>query len=153
MWGHSMGGFLTLRSMVISPDIKAGVIWAGVVGSYPDLFSSWRRSSSASPTPASRKRWREELQGDMGTPDENPEFWNSLSANSYLGDLSGPIQLHHGTSDESVPLEFSETLAEQIQASGGVVELYTYQGDNHNISDHFSEAMIRTVEFFDRYLK
>jgi dipeptidyl aminopeptidase/acylaminoacyl peptidase len=89
----------------------------------------------------------------MGTPDENPEFWNSLSAISYLADLSGPIQLHHGTSDESVPLEFSETLAEQIQASGGVVELYTYQGDNHNISDHFSEAMIRTVEFFDRYLK
>ena len=27
MWGHSMGGFLTLRAMVISPDIKAGVIW------------------------------------------------------------------------------------------------------------------------------
>jgi fermentation-respiration switch protein FrsA (DUF1100 family) len=31
MWGHSMGGFLTLRAMVISKEIKAGVInrwWA-----------------------------------------------------------------------------------------------------------------------------
>ena len=26
MWGHSMGGFLTLRAMVISPSIRAGVI-------------------------------------------------------------------------------------------------------------------------------
>lgn len=28
MWGHSMGGSITLRSMVVSKDIKAGVIWA-----------------------------------------------------------------------------------------------------------------------------
>ncbi len=48
MWGHSMGGYLTLRAMVISPDIKAGVIWAGVVGSYSDLLNRWRRSV---PTP------------------------------------------------------------------------------------------------------
>src|SRR3989338_8477195 len=27
MWGHSMGGFITLRSMVVNKDIKAGVIW------------------------------------------------------------------------------------------------------------------------------
>ena len=32
MWGHSMGGYLTLRAMVISKEVKAGVIWAGVVG-------------------------------------------------------------------------------------------------------------------------
>src|SRR5215217_4526519 len=43
MWGHSMGGYITLRSMVISDDIKAGVIWAGVVASYPDLLTKWRR--------------------------------------------------------------------------------------------------------------
>ena len=30
MWGHSMGGHITLGAMVISTDIKAGVIWAGV---------------------------------------------------------------------------------------------------------------------------
>ncbi len=31
MWGHSMGGQVTLRAMVVSEDIKAGVIWGGVV--------------------------------------------------------------------------------------------------------------------------
>src|SRR3989338_3555270 len=45
MWGHSLGGFLTLRSMVVSQDIKVGVIWAGVVASYPDLLHRWRRGS------------------------------------------------------------------------------------------------------------
>ncbi len=33
MWGHSMGGFITLRNMVVSQDVKVGVIWAGVVPS------------------------------------------------------------------------------------------------------------------------
>ena len=57
MWGHSMGGHITLRSMVTTQDIKAGVIWAGVVASYPDLMSRWRRPVPASvPTRAALAR-------------------------------------------------------------------------------------------------
>jgi dipeptidyl aminopeptidase/acylaminoacyl peptidase len=155
MWGHSMGGYLTLRAMVVSPDIKAGVIWAGVVASYPDLLTRWRRSSTAGPTPvpSGGRGWRSGWVEQYGTPEENPEFWSSVSANSYLADLSGPIQLHHGTQDESVPLEFSQILYEQIQQAGKTAELYVYEGDNHNLSGYFSQAMARTIEFYDRYLK
>jgi dipeptidyl aminopeptidase/acylaminoacyl peptidase len=154
MWGHSMGGYLTLRAMVISPDIKAGVIWAGVVASYPDLVSRWRRSGPT-PTPGTPgfRRWRSEWTETYGTPDENPAFWNAISANSYLADLSGPIQLHHGTADTDVPLEFSETLYAQLQQIEWEAEFYTYEGDNHNISNSFDLAMTRTIEFFDRWLK
>lgn len=154
MWGHSMGGYITLRSMVITDDIKAGVIWAGVVGSYPDLLTRWRRGTGSSipstPRPGS---WRTTLMDTFGSPEENPEFWNSISANSYLADLSGPIQLHHGTADADVPLEFSELLFYQMLEAGQYVELYKYDGDNHNISNYFSAAMQRTIEFFDRYVK
>jgi hypothetical protein len=41
---------------------------------------------------------------------------------------------------------------EMLQANQGV-ELYLYEGDNHNISSNFSVAMRRTIEFFDMYLK
>jgi fermentation-respiration switch protein FrsA (DUF1100 family) len=75
------------------------------------------------------------------------------SANSYLNDLSGPIQLHHGTWDADVPLEFSETLYFQMLDVNQYVELYKYEGDNHNISNYFSTAMQRTIEFFDRFVK
>ena len=155
MWGHSMGGYLTLRAMVISPDIKAGVIWAGVVASYPDLLSRWHRGSGPTPTPraTSGRGWRSGWSDLYGTPEENPDFWNAVSANSYLQDISGPIQLHHGTADESVPLEFSEILYQQLQDTGKTAELYTYEGDNHNLSKFFSTAMTRTIEFYDRYLK
>jgi dipeptidyl aminopeptidase/acylaminoacyl peptidase len=155
MWGHSMGGYLTLRSMVVSPDVKAGVIWAGVVGSYPDLINRWRRRSGLAPTPSTSggRRWRQAWVEQYGTPEENPDFWNGVSSNSFLGDISGPIQLHHGTADESVPLEFSEILYEQMLQAGKTAELYTYEGDNHNLSNFFSQAMNRTIAFFDLYLK
>jgi dipeptidyl aminopeptidase/acylaminoacyl peptidase len=151
MWGHSMGGYITLRSMVITGDIKAGVIWAGVVAPYPDLFTRWNPGARyTSPAPGS---WVYSLEQQYGAADANPDFWNSISANAYLSDLNGPIQIHHGTADEEVPLEFSQMLYEEMLQAGQVVEFYTYEGDNHNISNYFSLAMQRTIEFFDRYLK
>jgi fermentation-respiration switch protein FrsA (DUF1100 family) len=160
MWGHSMGGHITLRAMVTTSDIKAGVIWAGVVASYPDLFQRWHRPDNNGdnpvPTPDSsrrRGRWRQDLLDTYGSPEENPEFWAAISPNSYLEDLSGPVQLHHGTADTSVRLEFSETLQAQIEAVGKPVELYLYEGDNHNISVNFGTAMQRSIQFFDTYVK
>jgi len=154
MWGHSMGGFLTLRAMVISQDVKAGVIWAGVVGSYDDLLYNWRRSGSFTPSPSSRGvGWRTLWLNDYGSPEENSAFWQAVSANAYLTDVSGPIQLHHGTSDEDVPIDFSQTLYEDLRLTGKYAELYTYPGDNHNISNYFTTAMDRTIEFFISYLK
>ncbi len=157
MWGHSMGGYLTLRAMVVDPGIRAGVIWAGVVGSYPDLLTRWRPTptpgGSQTATPAFRFGWRTALLSDYGPPDVNPVFWESISADSFLADLSGPLQLHHGTADTSVPFAFSEELYQKALAAGAVVEFYSYPGADHNLSGPFSLAMGRTIDFFDRYLR
>ncbi len=154
MWGHSMGGYLTLRAMVILDDIKAGVIWAGVVASYQDLLYNWRRTGAFTPSPSSTGRgWRTSYIEQYGTPEQNPAFWDSISATSYLSDLSGPVELHHGTADEDVPVEFSIRLAELGRQNGQIVNLYTYEGDNHNISKYFTQAMNQTIAFFDIYLK
>lgn len=153
MWGHSLGGYITLRSMVISKDIKAGVIWAGVVGSYEDLLNNWRRRNfSPPPLPSGARRWRQELVEKYGEPQTNPTFWNSISANSYLLDISGPLQLHHGTADGSVPLLFSQTLEKQMQEAGKEVELFEYAGNDHNLSQSFSQAMQRSIDFFKKHL-
>lgn len=152
MWGHSMGGYITLRCMVISKEIKAGVIWAGVVASYPDLVTKWQGKSIAN-IPEVARRWRVELAEQYGSPEENPTFWASISANSFLDDLSGPIQLHHGTADEDVPVEFSATLYDELTAADQTAEYYEYEGDNHNISENFKLAAKHSLDFFDKYVE
>jgi uncharacterized protein len=155
MWGHSMGGQVTLRSMVVNPNIKAGVIWAGVVAPYSDLLNKWRRgNTTAVPTQFNRPNsWRQEFINHYGTPESNPAFWESISPNSYLSQISGPIELHHATTDETVPVEFSQTLTQQIKAAGKTVNLYLYENDDHNLSQHFSQAMSRSLAFFAQNLK
>ena len=93
------------------------------------------------------------MEQKYGSVETNPQFWNSISANAYLKDLNRPIQIHHGTADEEVPIEFSQMLYDELLEAGQAAEYYTYDGDNHNISRHFNLAMQRSVEFFDKYIK
>jgi dipeptidyl aminopeptidase/acylaminoacyl peptidase len=156
MWGHSLGGTLTLRAMVVSDEIDAGVIWAGMVAPIEEVWERRRqwmdRRLQATPYPG---RTPPSPRGGLfayGSFDENPEFWASVDPTAHLEDLSGPIQLHHGTADESVPLEFSGELYGRALAAGQEAELYLYEGDNHNIANNFATAMERSVQFFDTHL-
>ncbi len=171
MWGHSMGGYITLRAMVVSDQIKAGVIWGGVVGDYPDLFNrvgatatavaagveeptaEASPSPSTTPFPPRLSRWRSELFDTYGSPEENPTFWASISANAFLADLSGSLQIHHATADKAVPAAASTLLQAEMEAAGQYSELFLYENDNHNIAVNFYTAMSRTLDFFDRFVK
>lgn len=158
MWGHSMGGYITLRALVATDTIKAGVIWAGVVGSYPDMLFNWgNRNPAAGPppgtTPSAQQSWRNRMLRDFGTPEENPGPWAAVSANTYLKDLTAPVQLHHGTADSSVPLRMTQALDQQIREAGGSVETFIYPGDDHNIARNLGVALGRSVAFFDAHVK
>jgi dienelactone hydrolase len=153
-----MGGHITLRAMVISDEIKAGVIWGGVLGEYPNLFVRTRTPDdpSRTPTPSSTRwpsRWRTQLLTTYGPREENPEFWDSISANAYLADISGPLQLHHATTDSTVPVAGAELLKRQMDAAGQYAELYLYEGDNHNIAVNFYRAMDRSLSFFNETVR
>lgn len=156
MWGHSMGGHITLRSMVVVPDIKAGVIWGGVVASYQDMMTNWNRSRPWQPSEreqATRRSGRQTFIEQYGSPEQNSEFWNSISPIAYVGDVSGPIQIHHGSDDDVVPALFSERLYEAMTAANKTVEYFEYPGGDHNLSGaDFGVAMQRTVEFFKQNL-
>ncbi len=156
MWGHSLGGNITLRSLVISPDIKAVVIWGGVVGTYDDLMNNWARRVPFQPSPrdlALRNRNRFTLVAQYGTPQSNPTFWHSLDPNYNLQYIRAPVQLDVGGSDEEVPVAFSQSLRDRLGQAGKIVAYYEYPGSDHNISQSLGLALQRSVDFFNTYLK
>jgi uncharacterized protein len=157
IWGHSMGGNITLRDLVVRPkDVKAAVIWGGVVGSYEDLTFNWQRKVRYQPSPrelALRNNQRSNLVSKYGDPRTNPTFWNSLDPTYFIPDIAVPVQLDVGGNDEEVPVAFSQTLRDKLQKAGKTVEYFEYPGADHNISQNFNEAMQNSLDFFDRYLK
>ncbi|GHF40269.1 hypothetical protein HNQ07_001626 [Deinococcus metalli] len=134
MWGHSMGGQLTLRAMLVDPDIRAASVWAGVVASYDVLATEWR-------VPGGEAR--------PALDSVNRRYLRALSPNASLRDLRGrPIQQHHGTADEDVPYAFQKDLADDLRAAGQPTQAYRYPGDNHNLSRNLNLALARSVQFF-----
>lgn len=159
MWGHSTGGHITLRAMVVEPSIKAGVIWGGVVGSYQELIELWpsywqvRNQPTPEPDPNFPEvDWRTYLVHTYGSFEKNKEDWDAISATSFLDQLSGPVQLHHSETDEWVPVELSKRLHHKIEAVGKPSQLYVYEHDNHNLHQNFSTAMQRSLAFFNLHL-
>jgi uncharacterized protein len=152
MWGHSMGGYLTLRSMLVDSRIKAGVIWSGVVAPYKDIIERWT-GRKPSDIPKEAQRRRKLVIEKFGTPSSNPAFYDSISPNSYLSDGLAPLQIHHGLSDQTVPYQFSRALVKGLREAKQPFEHYEYAGNDHNLKQSFGLVMRRSVAFFDRILK
>lgn len=156
MWGHSMSGNLVLRAMLIEPEIKAGVIWAGAVYSYDD-FTEYRISDPSSSMidpeeSPSRKRGRE-LREAYGEPDSSQPYWNAVSLTAHIDLLENPLQLHHAANDSVVNVEYSRDLSHVLAQHDKEYEFFEYAGGGHDIdSPYFEDAMLRTVMFFQRYL-
>jgi dipeptidyl aminopeptidase/acylaminoacyl peptidase len=153
MWGHSMAGNLTLRAMLIEPDVKAGVIWAGAVYSYNDFAEYGIDDNTyrppATPEGEDRPRRSRQIFEVYGQPGSGHPYWEAVSLTENLEYLNSPLQIHHSVDDPVVSIQYSQGLAEALQENGKEYEFYIYEGGGHNlISPYFGQAMQRTVEFF-----
>jgi len=160
MWGHSMAGNATLRAMEVSPDIKAGVIWAGAVYSYQDFAKYGISDSSYAHRPDTQKAGAQqadrevssEIQKIRSSPqsiDFSSEFWKSISLTQNLKYISGPLELHQAVDDPTVNIGYSRDLATELKKQNKKYEFFEYEGGGHNIeSPSFETAMERTIAFF-----
>jgi len=156
IWGHSMGGNISLRVSEISPDVKAVVIWGGVVGNYIDIIYNWQNKVSYKPAAEDlylRNLGLSDMLAKNGTPIANPDFWNTIDPTKNFNYINAPFQIHVGLSDNQVPPTFSEDFYKKLVASGKKAQLFEYPGANHDINQSFQAAMQRTISFFNLYLK
>jgi dipeptidyl aminopeptidase/acylaminoacyl peptidase len=153
MWGHSMAGNLVLRAMLIEPEVKAGVIWAGAVYSYDDFAEYGIDDNTYRPPPTQEgsepRRRSQEIFEAYGRPGSGHPYWQAVSLTANLEYLERPLQLHHAQDDPVVKIGYSQGLVAALQEHGKPYEFYIYPSGGHNlVSPYFDQAMLRTVEFF-----
>lgn len=153
MFGHSMGGNVTMRTLAATTDVKAAVTLGGVVGSSEDLIYRWRRTPPRpTGTPGMFGGQRQRMVEEYGDPKANPTFWNSVSITGNVQHFTAPVQIHHGTADASVPHEFSQSLLQALQAAGKPVEHYEYPGGDHYFTGNGGLALQRMLALFNKHV-
>jgi dipeptidyl aminopeptidase/acylaminoacyl peptidase len=146
MLGHSMGGGIALNVMVIKPEaVKAAILLAPISSSYKANFDRW--------VAPEMKEIAEKFYSLYGRYEENPEIWESFSAKNYLDKIKTPIQLHQGTLDKDVPVEWSRELTELLKKEERDITYYEYPGEPHTFAAAQGLVMQRTLEFFNKSLK
>lgn len=155
LWGHSMGGNIVFRSMVVEKSIPAVVIWAGAVYSYEDFQEYGIQDNSYRPPAETSEnvQRRKDLFSTHGSFDSEDNFWRQVVPTNYLDDVSTAVQAHHARNDDVVSIEYSRNLTGILEETSVQHQLYEYSVGGHNISgSSFNQAMARTVEFYGNRL-
>ncbi len=157
IWAHSMGGNITLYDLVISKNIKAAVIWSGMVGSYAETLNWWEKSNKHNFNNKSYVNTAKVVNNIIkfiGTPESNPFIWQFIDPSADISDITSPVQIDAGLDDKTLPVQFSIDFAKRLEKAHKTVQLNLYPGEGHSISGpHFTQAMQKSIEFFNKYLK
>lgn len=69
----------------------------------------------------------------------------------YFADRLPPVQIHHGTADETVPISQSDRLADRLERLGRPFEYYSYPGAGHDWPLGV-ESLARVLTFVENHL-
>ena len=85
----------------------------------------------------------------------DPNLYAAQSPITFIRQIKAPLLVLHGNNDVRVPKEESEQVVALIQAQHGMVEAHYYSNEGHGFSkrENQIDALERTVEWLDRYLK
>jgi uncharacterized protein len=140
LWGHSMGGGITTRVLTVTDDVKAAVLYAAMSGDEQKNYEAIRQWSG-------QTRGLEELNVPV-------ETLNRISAMYYFQNITAAVSIHHGTIDETVPLDWSVTTCDQLTALAKSVECIYYENMPHTFYGTGDEQFIQnTLRFFNQYLQ
>ena len=178
IWGHSMGGGVTMKVLTIlggvgagspRPSVRAAVLYSTVSADDTDIINRWGmgcfgdiatgeqiigcNSSDIIPLdlPLNVQNAYRFAASDADTLKRIAPLYN-------LDDVNVPIQIHYGTEDgefiSGTPPEWSVKLTGALRDAGKEVELYQYEGEGHSfIGEPWFEFMRRTLRFFDANVK
>jgi dipeptidyl aminopeptidase/acylaminoacyl peptidase len=141
--GGSYGGFMTLMTVGKVPDI-----WAAAVEEYGII--NWLTMLQSSDP--SLQEYEKALLGD---PVKDRAVYENTSPLKYIHDVRAPLLVLQGVNDPRVPKEEADQVVDLLKKDGKTVDVHYYAAEGHGFSKREDQidAIRRTVEWFDKYLK
>ena len=137
--GHSLGGLLTLNTIVTQPNLVDAAVTIAPASINPsDNVEYLTTRFGATPT---------KITDEYGTPTTNPEFWRALSPRGMVDRVEVPLLIAHGTADEIIPYQWSAETAEVWEAAGKDVEFVPIEGEGHVFQERWDDVMTLSAEF------
>lgn len=169
MWGHSMGGGVTIKAVAIDPRIKAAVLYSSVSADQADVIERWGPGCfgdiaqgelilGCNSSDVISEDLPREMQDAYLFAASDADTLREISPFYHLDYVNVPIQIHYGTEDgkaiNGTPPQWSVKLAQALRDAGKQAEMYQYEGEGHSfIGQPWFDFMTRTLRFFDKYVK
>lgn len=142
IWGHSNGGQVALSTLAISGMKYPAVLWAPVSKSFP--YSILYYTDEFDDQGKGLRQALSDFEEDYDT--------ESFSPPNYYSWIKAPLQIHQGTSDQEVPVWWSDELVKNLKKDKIDVTYYTYPGANHNLQPNgWPLAVSREIDFYNKY--
>jgi dipeptidyl aminopeptidase/acylaminoacyl peptidase len=147
MWGHSMGGGVTVKAITVDPRIKAAVLYGTVSANDLEVVRRFGGGTRGSPTDDPLQ------QAYAQTLRYNLAFLRLTSPINYFDLVIAPVQIHQGTADAVTPPRWAQAIERALATAGKDVEYYAYEGQGHSFQgESWTLFMERVTEFFDQHL-
>ncbi|MEW6028555.1 MAG: alpha/beta hydrolase family protein [Chloroflexota bacterium] len=183
LWGHSMGGGVTMKVLAIlggrvapsgasgriETTVRAAVLYSTVSADHADLITRWGLGcigdiaegelslgcNSSDIVPLDLPPGLIEAYHIAAA---SPGLMRQISPIHHLDLVTVPVQIHYGTADGDfiggTPPEWSRKLYDAFVEAGRDAELFAYEDERHSfVGDAWVAFMERSAHFFDKYVK
>jgi dipeptidyl aminopeptidase/acylaminoacyl peptidase len=141
--GGSYGGYMTLMAIGKTPDV-----WAAAVEQYGII--NWL--TMLQHEDAFLQQYEKSLLGD---PEKDRKIYEDDSPLKYIRNEKAPLLVLQGENDPRVPKEEAEQVVEILKQEGRTVDVHYYPHEGHGFAKREDQidALKRTTDWFDKYLK
>ncbi len=142
IWAHSNGGQIALTTLEVTGKNIPTTLWAPVFKPFPYSILYYTDESQDK-----GKLIRRELSKFEDLYDSD-----KYSLDEYLENITAPLQIHQGTADDAVPVDWSRSLSKKLKTMEKEVTYFEYSGSDHNLQPAWNTAVERDLAFFQKYL-
>jgi len=141
IFGWSYGGSMSMIAGTQTNRFRAAVAGAGAA----DWVSYYGQNGI--------DQWMRSYFGK--TPYDDPSAYAKVSAMTYIKQHKTPTLILAGELDAEAPPAQSIQFWHALKELGVPTQLMIYEGEGHSFEkfDHMIDASVRTIEWFDKYLK